>query len=270
MHIEVPFATLYGFLLVLARVTAFLAFLPLPGFRGLPDSVRIFLGVVMTVALFPVWPSLPSHEISFGQLTMWAFAESGFGFTAGLAVAFLMEGFQMAAQSIGLQAGYNYASTINPTSEADSSILEILAMLTSSLLIFTLGIDRELIRILALSFERFPAGSWAPSLQSMDGIIRLGSGMLSLGLRFALPVIALLLLIDVALGLLGRIQQQLQLLSLAFPAKMAAAVALLAILAPTMPRLFEISAGHTLTALREVVVQVSSLRPISNRPLDRH
>jgi flagellar biosynthetic protein FliR len=255
MQINVPFATLYAFLLVLARVTAFLAFLPLPGFRGLPDSVRVFLGLVITIAFFPVWPALPSHEVSFGQLAIWAFAESGFGLTAGLAVAFLTEGFQVAAQSIGLEAGYNYASTINPASDADSSILEILAMFTSSLLMFTLGIDRELIRILALSFERFPAGSWAPSLQSMDGILRLGGGMLSLGLRFALPVIALLLLIDVAFGLLGRIQQQLQLLSLAFPAKMAAAVALLAILAPTMSRLIEISASHTLATLRQVVTQ---------------
>ncbi len=260
MNIQIPFATLYAFLLVLSRVTGFLSFLPLPGFRALPDSVRIFLGIVITVALFPVWPSLPSHEVSFGQLTVWAFAEGGFGLTAGLAVAFLIEGFQMAAQSIGLQAGYNYASTIDPASEADSSILEVLAMLTSSLLIFTLGIDRELIRILAQSFERFPAGTWAPSLQSIDGIVRLGSSMLSLGVRFALPVIALLLLIDVALGLLGRIQQQLQLLSLAFPAKMAAATALLAILAPTMPRLFEISAGHTLTALRQVISQPANRR----------
>src|SRR5262249_52889274 len=152
-------------------------------------------------------------------------------------------------QSIGLQAGYSYASTINPSSDADSSVLEVLTMLATMLLIFTLGIDRELIRILALSFERFPAGSWAPSLQTMDGIIRLGGGMLTMGVRFAFPVVALLLLIDVALGLLGRVQQQLQLLSLAFPAKMAAAVALLAVLASLMPRMFEVAAGHTLAVL---------------------
>ena len=40
--------------------------------------------------------------------------------------------------------------------------------------------------------------------------------MLTTGLRLAMPVIALLLLLDVALALLGRMQQQLQLLSLAF------------------------------------------------------
>jgi flagellar biosynthetic protein FliR len=247
--VQVPFATLYAFLLVLTRVSGFVVFLPLPALRAAPESVRIVLSVLITVALFPVWPTLSPAEVPFGQLVVWAISELGFGLTVGLAVAFLTEGFQMAAQSIGLQAGYGYASTIDPTSQADSSVLGVFAMLCTSLLIFSLGIDHQLIRILAASFRRFPAGSWTPSLQSVDGVVRLGSGMISTGLRLAFPVIALLLLIDVALGLLGRIQQQLQLLSLAFPAKMLAALALLTVLAPALPRLFQVSAGHTMAAL---------------------
>jgi flagellar biosynthetic protein FliR len=253
LTVQVPFATLYSFLLVLTRVSGFLVFLPLPVLRAAPESVRILLSILVAVALFPVWPTLAPGEVPFGQLVVWAISELGFGLTVGLAVAFLTEGFQMAAQSIGLQAGYGYASTIDPTSEADSSVLGVIAMLFTSMLIFTLGIDHQLIRILAASFTRFPAGSWTPSLQSMDGVLHLGSGMLSTGLRLAFPVIALLLLIDVALGLLGRIQQQLQLLSLAFPAKMLAALALLTMLTPALPRLFQISAGHTMAALWRVL-----------------
>jgi flagellar biosynthetic protein FliR len=73
--------------------------------------------------------------------------------------------------------------------------------------------------------------------------------MLSTGLRLALPVAALLILIDFALALVGRVQQQLQLLSLAFPGKMAAALAILAVLAPVVPRIFNSAAQRTLTVL---------------------
>jgi flagellar biosynthetic protein FliR len=73
--------------------------------------------------------------------------------------------------------------------------------------------------------------------------------MFSLGLRVALPVVALLLLIDVALALLGRMQQQLQLLSLAFPIKMMAALGLLTAIAPLLPKLFSAAASHTISAL---------------------
>jgi flagellar biosynthetic protein FliR len=73
--------------------------------------------------------------------------------------------------------------------------------------------------------------------------------MFTLGLRVALPVIALLLLIDVALALLGRMQQQLQLLSLAFPIKMMAALGVLCALAPLMPKLYSGAASRTISAL---------------------
>jgi len=249
MTINLPLGNIYGFLLVLARVSGLVVFLPVPGFRAAPGSVRIVLALAMTVALSPVWPALANTVPSVGQLTAWAFAEAGFGLTAGLAVAFLIEGFQVAAQVLGLQAGYGYATTIDPNSQVDSGVLQVVTMLLTGLLFFTLGIDRELIRILAASFERFPAGSWTPTAASADSLIRLGGGMFTIGLRLAMPVIALLLLIDLALALLGRMQQQLQLLSLAFPAKMLAALAILIALTPVTARIFEDSAHHTIETL---------------------
>jgi flagellar biosynthetic protein FliR len=253
MTVQIPFATIYAFLLVLARVMGFIVFVPIPGLRSLPESARVLLGLILSIALFPIWPALSPGEASFGQLLQWVFTEAAFGLMVGLALSFLTEGFQLAAQSIGLQAGYSYASTIDPSSEADSSVLQVITTLATSLLIFATGLDHRLIRLLAASFERFPAGQWAPSLQSMDGVLRLGGGMLSTGLRLAFPVVALLLLIDISLGLLSRVQQQLQLLSLAFPAKMAAAALLLAVLSPAIPRLLQSSSSHTLAALEQVI-----------------
>jgi flagellar biosynthesis protein FliR len=58
-----------------------------------------------------------------------------------------------------------------------------------------------------------------------------------------------MLLIDVALALLGRMQQQLQLLSLAFPIKMLMALLTLMILSPTLARLYQAASHETMTAL---------------------
>jgi flagellar biosynthetic protein FliR len=127
--------------------------------------------------------------------------------------------------------------------------------LMTGMLFFTAGIDRMLIRVLAASFQRFPAGSWFTSPATLEAMIRLGSAMFTVGLRMALPVTALLVLIDLALALLGRIQQQMQLLSLSFPIKMLAALGMLAVLAPVIARLFENSANATLDVLWRVVAQ---------------
>jgi flagellar biosynthetic protein FliR len=244
-----PLSTLFGFLLVLARVAGLVTFLPVPGFRNAPSTVRVLLALAIAFALFPVWPALPNVNPTLGQLAVWAFCEAGFGLSSGLAVAFLPEGFQVAAQVAGFQAGYGFASTVDPNSQADSSILQVLASLSTGLLFFTTGLDHQLIRVLAASFERFPAGSWAPASANLEGILRLGGEMLSTGLRLGLPVVAVLMLIDLALALLGRVQQQLQLLSLAFPAKMAAALALMAVLAPMVPKMFGAAGERTLAAL---------------------
>ena len=253
MTLGLPVSTMIAFVLVLARVAGVIAFLPVPGFRNAPDTIRAVLAVSLTFALFPAWPQVSNQLPSFGELTVAAFSEAGFGLVAGLAVAFLTEGFQVAAQVLGLQAGYGFASTIDPASQADSGVVQVMMTLVTGLLFFTMGFDRELIRVLAASFVKFPAGSWAPAAASLDGIVHLGGGMFALGLRLAMPVIALLLLLDLALALLGRMQQQLQLLSLAFPVKMLTATAILAALAPVLARLFEGAAGRTFEALWRVV-----------------
>jgi flagellar biosynthetic protein FliR len=249
MTAGLPLSSVFSFLLVLARVSGLIVFLPVPGFRAAPTTVRALLAVAVSIALFPDWPVLPTPAPSLSQLAAWAFLEAGFGLTAGLAVGFLTEGFQVAAQIIGLQAGYGYSLTVDPTSEADSGVLQVIMSLASGLLFFTLGLDRDLLRALAASLDKFPAGAWHTSAASVDGIVRLGAGMMMAGLRLALPVVATLLLIDVSLALLGRMQQQLQLLSLAFPVKMLAALALLAALSPAFPRSFSSSAEPMLSTL---------------------
>lgn len=249
MTLVIPLGTLLAFLLVLARVSALLAFLPLAGFRNAPPQIRIILALVLSFALFPAWPHPENQELSMGALLASIFAEAGFGLSIGISVSLLNEAFQLAMQVLGLQAGYGYASTIDPTSQADSGILQVLAALMSGLLFLSLGLDRQLLRILAASFNRFPAGEWAPAAASLDGIVRLGSGMFSLGLRLAFPVVAFLMLIDLALALLGRMQQQLQLLTLAFPVKMLAAVACLIVLLPAFTRLYEDFAAKMVESL---------------------
>ncbi len=246
MTLGLPIATLFAFALVLARVGGLVMFLPVPGFRNAPEMVRVVLALAIAFALFPVWPQVPNELPPISTLVAWALKEAMFGLAAGLAVAFLTEGFQVGVQVLGLQAGYGYATTIDPSSQADSGILQIVTSLMTGLLFFSLGLDGELIRILAASFQTLPAAG-------SQTVLQLGAAMFSTALRVALPVTALLLLIDFALALLGRIQQQLQLLSLAFPAKMLAALGILAALAPVWARLFTSGSHRTMDALWHTV-----------------
>lgn len=254
MHAELLFSlsTLYSFLLVLTRVGGIVVFIPIPGVRAGSAMSRVVLAAVLTLALFPAWPAPPTASPTFALVAGWMLSEAAFGITAGLAVSFLLEGFQLAAQVLGLQAGYSYSTMIDPNSDADSGVLQITAMLFSSLFFLALGLDRVVISIVARSLQAVPPGTFLLNRPMADAMIHLGANMFVLALRLAMPVLALLLLIDVALALLSRIQAQLQLLTLAFPAKMLAALVLLGLLAPVFPRLTEAAAAKTFQTLAQV------------------
>lgn len=251
MHAELglPLGVLFGFLTVLARVSGALAFVPVPGLASAPGMVRVVLALGLTVALAPLWPEVALAELTAGRILVMLLSEAALGITIGLAVAFLIETLLFAAQVFGVQTGYSYASTINPNTDADSSVLLVFAQLMSGLLFFALGMDREVLRVFAASLRVYPPGTFLLKASSAHAVIALGAGMLTTGVRMALPMVALLMLVDIALALLGRMHQHLQLLSLAFPVKMLATLAFLAAISALFLPVYRGAAERTMATL---------------------
>ncbi len=247
--------TVLSFLLVLARVGGALVFVPLPGVRQGPAPARAALAGCLALALYPAWPAPPESAPDGARLALWLISELALGVTVGLGVAFLNEIFVVAAAIFGLPAGYSYAATIDPATEADSAVLLVLAQFLSGLLFLALGLHLEVIRIFARSLEAWPPGSFLADPSRTRALIALGAGMFSTGLRLALPVVGLLLLTDATLSLVGRIHSHLQLLMLAFPVKMLAALAVLAGVLGLYLRLYRSAAEGTLTVLWETAAR---------------
>jgi flagellar biosynthetic protein FliR len=251
MHVDLTlnFSRLYGFLLVLARVSGVIVMVPIPGISAGTNSSRIILALALTAALFPVWPAPALEGPVLGKLMGWVASEAAFGLTIGVAVAFLLEGVQLAAQVIGLQAGYSFASTVDPTTQADTTSLQVLSQLLVGSLFFAFGFDRQVIRILARSFTSIPGGSYALNSSIVEAITRLGSAIFVTGLQLAAPVLALLLLLDIAFAVLGRLQTQLQLLSLSFSVKMLLGLSFLTVILTFFPSVFAKSGTATFQTL---------------------
>lgn len=255
MPIRVHFGSeaLYGFLLTLARTGSALLLLPLPAFKDAALTPRIVLTVAVTFALMPVWPMVHFDPFSGAQFFFAVISESAFGLLLGLAMSFLNGAFQLAAQSISMQAGFSFASTFDPTSQADTTVFQMLSQLVSGLLFFSFGIHRQLLRLLAHSFDVFSPDANALSRASLTTIVSLGAIMFTTGLRLALPVVALLLLAELALAVLGRLHAQLHLITLTFPIKTALSFAFLAAILIRWPTLYEQTARRIFHALAQAL-----------------
>jgi flagellar biosynthetic protein FliR len=255
MPIEITLSpgTLFGFLLVLARVSGALAFVPIPGLSAAPGPAKIALAFACTLCLANRGPLVAATALGTSGLIVWAVAEAAIGLVIGVAVAVVLETFVFAAQVLSLPAGYGYAATVDPNTQADAGILLVLAQLVAGLLFFSLGLDREIFKLFALSLDRIPPGEYVFGLGSARALIHLASILFTVGVRLALPVVALLAMVDVALALLGRLNSQLQLLSLAFPLKMLAALLMLVWLAALYPRILGECAGQAFGGVRRVL-----------------
>jgi flagellar biosynthetic protein FliR len=252
-ELKIDIGTIYAFLLVLARISGVFIYVPLPGMRSGSEMARAVMSVSMTLVLFSSWPQVRATDVSLGVFLGWMLAEAGLGLAVGLVVASLTEAFQMGAQIISLQAGYSYATTVDPTSGADSSVLLTIAQTSAGLLFFATGLDRQVLMAFGRSLTTYPPGHFEISQTLANLVIQTGSTIFSTGLRLVLPLLGLLLMVEISLALLARLNSQLQLMQLAFPIKMLLALSLMGWLVLIFPKAFAQSSVHVLHLVRTLL-----------------
>jgi flagellar biosynthetic protein FliR len=240
--------------MVLVRMAGAFVFVPLPINGAGPSQLRVVLALACTFALYPRWPAV-NPPTGLAQMFVWLISEAALGVSIGLAVSFISESLTVGAQMLSLQAGYGFASVVDPTTQADSGVLLVVAQLTAGLLFFATGLDHQVVQAFAWSLDKYPPGAFAISRGAAELLLRTGAGVFVVGLRIALPIIGLMLMTDIALALLGRINSQLQLVSLAFPTKMLLALAMLSTILVVFPALYNGFAAQVFSAVRSIVAR---------------
>ncbi len=222
MHGEltIPASTLLGFALVLIRLVGIFVLIPMPIKDAGPGVARVFVALACTIALFPFWPAIDAETATLGVMAGWMVSEITLGLAIGLMVSLLAEAMTFGAQILGQQAGYAYASIVDPVTQADSDVLPAAAQILAGLLFFTTGLHRNVVGVLASTLRTYPPGHFRLSQELARTVLLLCANTFSFGLRLAFPVIGLLLMTDLALALLGRLNAQIHLSMQSFPVKM--------------------------------------------------
>ena len=226
-----------------------LVFLPLPGFRSLPAAARVFFSLALAAVLaVSAPPGLYSEQLG-SDLLIRLLADLLTGVSIGLVSTLVVEAFTFSGQVISVQAGFSYASTIDPFSEADSGILPSLFSLAANLLLFHSPLYGELIRALMAGLLRSPDRALLRGPEAARILIGFSAHCLEIGIKLALPIIALLFLADLCIGLFGRLQPQIQFLSMSFSLKLLGAMAAIAALAPALRWLYQQLAANAVNIL---------------------
>lgn len=217
------------FMLILARTAAFFAVFPGLGGGAVPMRVKAAAAAALSALLFTAVPApalLPSDP--FAQVLL-VLRESIVGLLLGSLVNFLFMAAQFGGEIIGVQSGLAAAAIYDPNTQETVGVHGRFYYLIALLLFLSLDLHHPFLRGLGRSFSLLPVGEFGIAPASFLHWAKLAGQVFTLALRLSMPVLAALLLLDLALGFLSRLVPQMNIFLVAFPLKIAATLAVLAL-----------------------------------------
>jgi len=244
---------LVSFLWPFCRISAFLVAAPLLGHSSVPNQAKIGLAALITVVVAPGLPPLPDTPVvSWAGLGI-MIEQLLIGIAIGLTMRVTFAVVQAAGDFIGLQMGLAFATFFAPDSGANTMILARLLYMITLLMFLAFNGHLAVLEILAGTFSSLPIGTVTFNPSAWEMLARYGSTIFASGLLLALPLVASLLIINLAMGILNRSAPQLTVFSVGFPITLLVGLILLMVLMTDLGRFLERLFGNGLEFLQQLL-----------------
>ncbi len=228
----------WPFLRALALFTA----APVLSSRAVPMRVKIGLAFFIALAAQPSLSGQPLVPLNTAQALGTVVHEVGVGLALGFAVRLVFAAVELAGEVIGLQMGLNFATFFDPASNAQANAVTRFFGAMTVLMFVAAGGHLVLIMALIKSFDLFPVGgvvgSGPTGVSQQLALHRLGAELFSTALWIALPLIALMMLVNLALGVISRVAPQINIYAVGFPITLTAGLVAIALTLPLLDQPF--------------------------------
>jgi flagellar biosynthetic protein FliR len=219
-----------AYLPLLARVGAVMAVAPPFAAVAVPARVRALIAMALTVGLLPtVSTAAPPQPLA--GLAIGIAGEVLIGLAMGMSLALVFTAAQWAGELITQQMGLNLSEMYDPRTGGAVGAMGHLYWLLAVVVFMGANGHHALLRGVAASFDAVPVmtlSSGEPIVALMVGLLQSATG---LAIQLAAPVFVTMLVVDLALGMVGR----------------------------TMPQLGMMTAGVTVRSIAGLVVLIAGL-----------
>jgi flagellar biosynthetic protein FliR len=217
-----------------ARVGGLVLIAPVFSSTVVPRLVRVGLLIILTVLIAPVAFAGPHATIAITAASL--ASETLIGVGIGLGAAVIVGAAETAGDIMAVQMGLSGSAILNPLDSSQLPVLGVFGQLFAVTVLLSLDFHHTMLRAVADSFQMFPVGGTVSLSNGLAALTQLGGALFVFGVRFAAPVIAVILIANVALAVLGRAAPQLNLLSVSFPVQIALGLITLGATLPAMAR----------------------------------
>ncbi|MFZ6644665.1 flagellar biosynthetic protein FliR [Undibacterium sp. TJN25] len=206
-----------SFIWPLTRILGLIAIAPPFGNTTVPVEVKLILGVMLALIVAPSMPPLAAGD----PLSLTGMMILGQQLVIGVAMGFVIRvvfgGLEMAGEVIGLTMGLGFASFFDPQTQGRTNAISQFLVLVATLLFVTMNVHLSMLSALVESFTSIPISTSLTMGFSFQRLAIWGEQIFIYGMQLSLPIVAALLITNIALGILTRAAPQLNLFGIGFP-----------------------------------------------------
>ncbi len=217
-----------GLVLVMARVGALFFTAPLIGGPFVPSRVKTLLTLAIGVLLMPtVEPLLPAEMPTDLRYVLMLAQELAVGASVGFACTCIFEGVRAGGVLINRYAGFTAAENFDPESSVGEGPVGDLMLIGMVMVFLAADTHLHLIAIISTSFAAVPVGAWNMSPQLLHMAASGTDLCVATACMISFPVLAVIMLIVVAEGMIAKAVPQINILFISFSVKILASILVL-------------------------------------------
>jgi flagellar biosynthetic protein FliR len=157
----------------------------------------------------------------------------------GLSMAFALRALIAAAEFAGhlsgYQIGFSYGATVDPQNGVQNTMLATLYSMLATLGFLAVNGHHVLLRALAMSYEGLPIGMGQINGTLLMNVRDILALIFTVGVRLASPIVIVLLIVELAVGLVSRTSPSLNFMIVGYPIRIVVGLFVLAALIQTVP-----------------------------------
>jgi len=189
----------FPFLLLLARIVSFVAFMPVFSHKAVPGRIRIAFAFFLTVFLFPLIDI--QNTVTQDMFVEGLIREITLGLVASFFVSIVFSAITIIGDLVGYATALSMAMQFDPASGTQQGVIGRLLYMIVLVLFFETGMYEVTLVILAQSFDLIHLGQF--DIFSYDGIsiaIEEVKRMFAFAFSFAFPLFFIGFILDIYYG----------------------------------------------------------------------
>ena len=239
------------FALLTLRIGGLLLAAPVFGSPPVPVAVRGALALVLAVLFAPLAGPAPAEAWSTGAFVLAAGGEIGIGLLIGFAASLLFAAVKLAGHLVDQDMGLSLATAFDPATDEPVAVVSQFQTTLAFIVYLVINGHHVLLSAVAESLRALPVGGGFTAAGASPGLVGdMAARLFVVGLSLAIPALATLFLVTVAMAVLARAVPDMNLLTLAYPLRTLVGLVVLAVSVGYFARTFAGLASGQEAALR--------------------